>query len=115
MRPSRVEASCGRTGEDAKLVTLMPGPFGSGYNAAIFRAIGSIRLLYGAASSRLNGTGPAATPPYAFAKVSCCDAFPHMPLLLKPAVQFSEKSPVRCFAVGITDVIGMPWRIFNAS
>ena len=41
MRPSNVDASCGRTGEEAKLVVLIPGPFGKGYNAAIFRASGS--------------------------------------------------------------------------
>ena len=45
MRPSSVEASWGRTGEEAKFVTLIPGPFGNGYNAAIFRATGSSRLL----------------------------------------------------------------------
>src|SRR2546425_2599980 len=88
IRPSSVEASCGRTGEEAKLVTLTPGPFGNGYNAAIFRAIGSSRLLYGATSRRLNGTEPAPTPPKALATASCCDAFAQMPLLSKPAVQF---------------------------
>src|SRR5262245_47789023 len=117
IRPSSVEASCGRTGDEAKLVTLTPGAFGSGYIAAIFCAIGASRLLYGAKSSRLNGTGPAGTPPNAFATESCCngDAFAQIPLLLKPAEQFSEKSPMRCFAVGTTAVIGMPCRIFSPS
>src|SRR5437899_2815089 len=84
MRPSNVEASCGRTGDEAKLVTLTPGPFGKGYNAAIFRAIGSSRLLYGITSRRLNGTGPAAIPPKAFAKLSCCAALAQIPLASKP-------------------------------
>ena len=115
MRPSNVEASCGRTGDEAKLVTLTPGPFGNGYNAAIFRATGSSRLLYGATSRRLNGTGPAAMPLKAFAKLSCCAALAQIPLASKPAEQFSERSPIRCFAVGTTDVMGIPCRIFNAS
>src|SRR5215510_2171788 len=45
IRPSKVEASCGRTGDEAKLVTLTPGAFGSGYKAAIFCAMGSSWLL----------------------------------------------------------------------
>src|SRR5262245_19178471 len=115
IRPSRVEASCGRTGDEAKLVTLTPGPFGNGYIAAIFCAIGSSRPLYGARSSLLNGTAPAGTPPNAVATLSCCDVVAQMPLLLNPAVQFSEKSPTRCFAVGTTAVIGMPCRMFSPS
>ena len=95
--------------------TYPPGPFGNGYIAATFCPIGSIRLLYGATFSRLKGTGPAGAPPNAFATLSCCNAFAQTPLALKPAVQFSEKSPIRCFAVGTTDVIGMPCRIFSPS
>src|SRR5262245_25111512 len=80
IRASSVDASWGRTGDEAKLVTLTPGAFGNGYIAAIFCPIGSSRPLYGARSSRLNGTAPAGTPPKAFATLSCCDAFAQMPV-----------------------------------
>src|SRR2546428_12438781 len=95
IRPSSVEASCGRTGEEAKLVTLIPEPFGSGYNAAIFRARGSSTLLKGARSSRLNGTAPPGTPPTEFATLSSCAPSAELPLVFNPVDLFSERSPIR--------------------